>query len=119
MCTGVWDKGVRSTTHAFGRGKGCQGTGEALLIFGGAGVVSRGPLAGILGEWVDGTQRKSLSLKHSSQSKQGEIQILPEPHGKLDRCAAEYEFISEMLEVKKKKKSSRDKSRHKKSPACE
>ena len=48
------------TTHALGRGKGCQGTEEALLILRGAGVVNRGPLAGGLAEWVDGTQRKRL-----------------------------------------------------------
>lgn len=47
----------RNTTHTLGRRKGCQGTKEALLILGGAGVVNRGPPSS-LAECVGGTQRE-------------------------------------------------------------
>lgn len=60
---------VRNTTHTLGRGKGCQGTEEAPLILGGAGVVNGGP-SSRQASWVSGwvaNKEKRLSLEHSSQ----------------------------------------------------
>lgn len=52
---------MRNMTHTLGGRKGSQGTEEALLILGGAGVVNRGPSsrqAAWLSGWVGGTQRE-------------------------------------------------------------
>lgn len=48
----TWTKSEEHSTY-IRRGKGCQGTEEALLILGGAGVVNRGP-SSRKAAWVSG-----------------------------------------------------------------